>query len=64
MKTDAKLPSNLESVMSLRGDSRVLTNYQGRDNNLAKITRQIVWHCKICDEFFETLAEAREHKHG
>lgn len=64
MKTNARLPSNLESVMSLRGDSRVLTGYQGKQENLAKFTRQVLWRCKVCDEYFETLGEAKEHNIG
>jgi hypothetical protein len=64
MKTNARLPSSLESVMSLRGDSRVLTSYRGREQNLAKVTRQILWRCKVCDEYFETLGEAKEHLVG
>lgn len=50
--------------MSLRGDSRVLTSYQGKQENLAKFTRQVLWRCKVCDEYFETLGEAKEHNIG
>jgi hypothetical protein len=60
----SKTPKNLERVMSLRGDSRVITGYQGKDQNLAKVTRQVLWHCKVCDQYFETLGEAKEHSIG
>ena len=58
------LPSNLESVMALRGDSRVVKGYRGRDQNLARVTVQYVLRCKICDEYFDTLGEAKEHNIG
>ena len=58
------LPHNLERVASLRGDSRVVIGYQGRQQNLAKVTEQVLWRCKVCDEYFQTLGEAKEHNIG
>lgn len=60
----SKTPKNIKRVMSLRGDSRVLIGYQGRQQNLAKVTRQILWLCKVCDEYFDTLGKAKEHNIG
>lgn len=55
--------SIIESVMALRGDSRVFQGWQGRDQYVAKVTRQELWRCKVCDMYFQTLAEAKGHKH-
>mgnify|MGYP007091122219 FL=1 len=59
-----KLPPSIELVSSLRGDSRVFQGWQGRDQYVAKVTEQSLWRCKKCDEYFQTLGEAREHRHG
>jgi hypothetical protein len=59
-----RLPRNLESVTSYRGDSRVIEGWRGRQQRLATVREQRLWHCKTCDEYFQTLGEAREHKHG
>jgi hypothetical protein len=54
-----KLSQNIASVTSYRGDSRVIKNH-----NLARIREQKLWHCKVCDKYFQTLGEAKEHRHG
>jgi hypothetical protein len=59
-----RLPQNLESVTSYRGDSRVIEGWMGRQQRIATVREQRLWRCKRCDEYFQTLAEAREHKHG
>jgi hypothetical protein len=59
MQTFTKLPKNIKPVTSYRGDSRVIKN-----NNLARVKEQRLWHCKVCDAYFQTLGEAREHRHG
>lgn len=61
---NTKLPRNLESVTSYRGDSRVIEGWMNRQQRLAIVKEQRLWHCKVCDEYFETLGEAREHRHG
>jgi hypothetical protein len=59
-----RLPRNLESVTSYRGDSRVIEGWMGRQQRLATVREQKLWRCKVCDEYFQTLAEAKEHRHG
>ena len=61
---NTRLPRNIESVTSYRGDSRVIEGWQDRQERLARVREQRIWHCKVCDEYFETLAEAKEHRHG
>jgi hypothetical protein len=50
--------------MSQRGDSRVVIGWQGREQRLARVTVQYVVRCKVCDEYFDTLGEAKEHNIG
>jgi len=54
----------IECVTALRGDSRVLQGWHGRDEYIARVTKQLLWRCKVCDMYFQTLGEAKEHKHG
>jgi hypothetical protein len=64
MKISAKLPLHIESVTSYRGDSCLTIGWLNREQRVAKVKEQMLWRCKRCDEYFQTLAEAREHKHG
>jgi hypothetical protein len=62
--TTIKLPAHIEPVTSYRGDSRVIEGWKNREQRLATVREQRLWRCLKCDEYFQTLAEAREHKHG
>ncbi len=64
MKTGQRLPPNIESVTSYRGDFCLTIGWLNREQRVAKVKEQRLWRCKRCDEYFQTLAEAREHKHG
>ena len=59
-----RLPQNLESVTSYRGDSRVIEGWMGRQQRIATVREQKLWRCKVCDEYFQTLGEAKGHQHG
>ena len=59
-----KLPRGIEAVTSYRGDLKVIEGWMGRQQRLAVVREQRLWHCKVCDEYFQTLSEAKEHRHG
>ena len=59
-----KLPAAIEPVTSYRGDSRVIEGWKNREQWVATVREQRLWRCNICDEYFQTLGEAKEHRHG
>jgi hypothetical protein len=59
-----KLPKEIKEVKSYRGEPRTIEGWLGREQMLAIVKEQNLWHCKICDEYFQTLGEAKEHRHG
>jgi hypothetical protein len=62
--TTIRLPAAIEPVTSYRGDSRVIDGWMGRQQRIATVREQRLWRCNICDKYFQTLGEAKEHKHA
>jgi len=62
--TGQRLPPQIECVTSYRGDSRTVMGWLDRLQRVATVKEQRLWRCKRCDEYFQTLGEAKEHKHG
>ena len=60
-----RLPKNIERVTAYRGVSRVSNDgWEDKQKHSAKVTVSYVYRCRVCDEYFDSLSEAREHKHG
>lgn len=63
--TKQKLPPNIECVTAYQAVSRLSNDgWMGKQKHRAKVTVSYVYRCKVCDDYFQTLGEAKEHPIG